>query len=178
MEHIHLIPDSEVEALRSILGRDVFLLYTRNVEVQEQVVIASDFSLDLGRGQYCVIESDWGDAPQQWIDYHMIHVSLRDWPKGIARVRGRDGRELLGYPSTVHLRTPAAALSRIQVLDYREASGDELVHYDQAIVFTRADGYRFALSAQQSIAGGLEFSDREPLIEDLLKDYNERLSLR
>jgi len=177
MEYIHLIPDAEVEALRSILGRSVYLLHTRSVDVCGQVVTARDFSLALGKGQYCVIESDWSDTPQG-IDYHMLQVSLRDWPKGVARVRDKDGRGQLGNPSTVHLRTPAARLSRIQVLEHREESGEELVHYDQALIFTRADGYRFSLSAQLSIAGGLELSDREQLIEDLLEEYDERLNLR
>ena len=180
MEHIHLISDTEVKDLRSVLGRSVPTLYTRSVEVREQIIVASDFSLELGERKYCVIESDWSDTPQEGIDYHMIQVFLRDWPKGIVRVRDQTSPDdMLGYPSSIDLRPSATEpeISRIQVLEHRESIGTESVHYDQAVIFTRSDGYRFALSAQDSIIGGLEFSAHEPLIEDLFKEYPERLCL-
>ena len=55
------------------------------------------------------------------------------------------------FPSAVALRTPAAAVTEVLVLDHRETSGEECVHYDHAIVFTRSDGYRFAFSAERSL---------------------------
>ena len=177
MEYIHLIPDGELALLRSLMGFPVCLLYTRSVEVYDWGVVACDFSLDLRTHRYLVIESDWGDTPQTGIDYHMIHLALQDWPKGVDRVRSDEGIEFLEQPSVVHLRIPASPLSSVKILAHRESRGSEVVHYDQALIFTRADGYRFSLAAHQSIAGGLEFTDDEGLIEHLLRDFPERRSV-
>ena len=188
MEYSHLLHDGDLNALRAVLGRRVVLLYARRVEVRQHAVISSDFSLDLGGpGHYCVVESDWDDTPGAYLAYHMIAVTLRDWPKGVARVRpgaseaatGQwwPGGDALGHPSVVHLRSPHGVVDNIKLLEHRASSGAESIHYDHALVFSCSDGYRFSLSAHKSIAGGLEFSDHEPVLRQLCEEHPERLSL-
>ena len=73
-----------------------------------------------------------------------------------------------GHHLTLHilLQTVAAGvvISRFQVLEHCEAAGAEAVHYDQALVFTRSDGYPFSLAVQDSAVGGLEFSAHLPIL--------------
>ena len=164
------------------------LLCARTVDVRQHVVMAPYFSLDLGGGgHYCVVDSDWNDTPQTYLDYHMIAVTLQDWPKGVARARpdageaatGRwwPGGDALGNPSVVHPEGQHGVVDHIKVLEHRAASDSETVHYDHALVFGFADGYRFSLSAHKSICGGLEFSEQESALQQLCDEYRERLNL-
>jgi len=177
MEYIQLLSEAELQLLRRVLGCRVPVLYTRAIEVQRRVVVATNFSMHLGENEYCVIESDWNDTPNEYLDYHSIHVELRDWPKRIARVRDDEGRIMLGEPSTIHLPIPTPAIVSVAVHESRQALGSERVHYDHALVFTCVDGYRFSLAAHQSIRGGLEFSDDSRSIEELARKYRVRISL-
>jgi len=56
MEYIQLLSEAELQSLRRVLGRRVPLLYTRTVDVQRRVVVATDFSIHLGENEYCVIK--------------------------------------------------------------------------------------------------------------------------
>lgn len=178
MEYIHLISDNELDCLRSLLGCSPYVLYTQVIQVYERLAVARDFSLALDRSRYYVIESDWSDTLLEALDYHMIHVSLQDWPKGIARVQDERGySDMLGCSSSIQLCSTTAAITSVQVLEHCQSRGSELIHYDQALIFSRESGDRFSLSAHLSIAGGLEFSDNEQVIEALLNKYPERLKV-
>jgi len=136
-----------------------------------------------------VVESDWDDTPLAYLDYHMIAVTLQDWPKGIARVHpdpsematGRwwpgGGEDSLGHPSVVHPESGHGAIDYIRILEHRAASSSDSAHYEHALVFSCADGYRFSLSAHKTIMGGLEFSEHEPAVQQLCDEYRERLCL-
>lgn len=182
MEYTHLISDSEVEILRSTLGRTVVFLHTQSLDVHSAdvcgtFVVAPSFALDFGDGPQCLIESDWGDTPREHVDFHDIHVSSWDSPDRNDGNADVPCRGILGSACTVHLRLPLAPVARIEVLDARHSMGDESVHYDHGVLFTRSDGYRFSLSAYESIAGGLEFSEQEAHAEYLLEKCSQRLSL-
>ena len=177
MELVHLLSEKEIGVLRSLLGKCCHTLYTRSLEVSGDFAIAQDYSLSLSEDGYCVIESDWADTPQDWIDYHMIEVSNRDWPKRIARSRSKDGRAALGFPSSIRLRPTVSPFVKILILDRREQGESDSVHYDHALVFVQESGYRFALSAHESIAGGLEFTDSIQEIDTLLSETSERICL-
>jgi hypothetical protein len=178
-DYIQLLSEAELQSLRKVLGRHVSALYTRSVDVFRHTIIASVFSLGLGgQHEYCVIESDWNDTPTEYLDYHEMHIDLRDWPKRVVRARDDRGMIMLGDPSTVHLPTPASPIVSVDVHECRKAAGAETVHYDHALVFGYADGYRFSLAAHQSIRGGLEFSDDSRTIAGLVKEYRVRVSVR
>jgi hypothetical protein len=177
-EYSHTLSTASLKALRTILGRSVYQIFTRNLEVSCDMVLASNYSISLHGGPYCVVENDWADMPRVAIDYYSLEASIRDWPKGVGRVRdGSKSPDALAHPSHVLLRTPAAAVTAISVLEHREAADDESVHYDQAIVFTRSDGYRFAFSAHSSILAFLEFTDKPERIDRLLSEFRERVRL-
>jgi hypothetical protein len=177
MEFAQLIADSGIDALRTVLGRDVFQLFTRAIEVRGHQITATDFSLSLGNKSFCVIENDWADTPKTALDYYFLKATICDWPKGVERSVGPTGTEALLQPSSITLRTPAAAVTSIVVLEHRESFEDESLRYDSVIVFSRADGYRFALFAERSIIGQLEFTDSEDAISRLMEDNSERLRL-
>jgi hypothetical protein len=191
LEYVHLLNGSALEALRAVLGCRVIQLLAPSVEVRQHVVISSGFSLDIrGSAPYCVVESDWDDTSNDYLDYHMMTATLSDWPKGVgcrrrssseAEIRERwPGGDALGRCSTVHpsWRWPQGVVECVTVMENRAASDKDSVHYDHALVFTCSGGYRFSLSAHRSIAGGLEFSDHEPTVRQLSEEYQERLSLR
>ena len=177
MEFVQLIADSGIDALRTVLGHDVFQIFTHALAIRGDQITAADFSLALGNKSFCVIENDWADTPKAALDYYFLKATICDWPKGVGRSVGPTGMEALLQPSSITLRTPAAAVTSIVILEHRESHQDESVHYDTGIVFSRADGYRFALFAEQSIIGQLEFTDREDVIARLLEDNSERLRL-
>src|SRR6185312_3414276 len=114
-------------------------------------ITAADFSLALGNKRFCLIENDWADTPKAALDYYFLRASICDWPKGVGRSIGPTGMEALVQPSSITLRTPAAAVTSIVILEYRESHEDESVRYDSGIVFSRTDGHRFALFAERSI---------------------------
>lgn len=177
MEYVHLISDSGLDALRSVIGQEVYMLYTRAITVDRDHVTAPDFSLGLGQSSFCVIENDWADTPQTALDYYFLDATIRDWPKGVGRAKERNWMDALAHPSVVVLKTPAAAVVSVVVLEHRDSFDEESVHYDHGLVFTRSDGYRFALSAEHSIMGQLEFTDDAAEIDQLLAEYSERVRL-
>lgn len=177
MEFTHLIADSGIDALRRVLGCDVLQLFTRAIAIHGPRVTAEDFSLALGNKKFCLIENDWADTPEAALDYYFLSATICDWPKGIGRSLNPSGIEALLQPSSITLRPPAAPVTSIVILEHGESHGSESVRYDNGIVFSRADGYRFALFAEPSIVGQLEFSDNEDVITRLLEENGQRLRL-
>lgn len=177
-EYVHLIPDAGIESLRLILGHPVYALLARSLNVYNKVVESLDFSIPFDKDKYCVIEGECDHTIEQEIVYGMIYVSVLDWPKYIARIRdNRMRRDMFGHHSTIHLDKSDAEVVSISILENRESIGSESVHYDHALVFAKANGYRFSIAFNQS-ATTTEFSDNKHLIESLLKGYKERLKLK
>ncbi|MEM9383418.1 MAG: hypothetical protein AAGA68_00025 [Pseudomonadota bacterium] len=176
METIELLGRPDLDALRCLLGRPLLQMFTRSIDLYRHVAVARNFSIPLEGGKFCVIESDWNDTVENAIDYHILEVRVCDTPKGFSLVTGRDGALLLGSPSSINLLT-GSRVTKIEVLEHRDEFKGEKVHFDLAIVFSTADRYRFALSAQQSIAGGLEFFDQESLVGELLERHSVRVTL-
>ena len=138
-----LIPESGIDVLQSLVGRTVGTLHAPQLFVEGAFVTTSNFSLALGRREYCVLENGWRDLPGPVaLDEYLLNARLADWPAGIGGERVDDGSDMLGFHSTVTLRRSPAALTSVHVLDGRKSFPEGTVHFDHAVVFTRADYYR------------------------------------
>jgi hypothetical protein len=61
----------------------------------------------------------------------------------------------------------------------RDASGEgEQVCYDAALIFEYQDGTRFVLSANDSIAGGLQYSNSIADLTEIANECPERVAVR
>lgn len=96
MEHVQLLGDSALNALKCLVGKPLHQLFTRSVDVYQQFVVAPNFTIPLGESRFCVIESDRADTVVHAVDYHMIEVAILDKPKGFSLVAGRDAGHSLG----------------------------------------------------------------------------------
>jgi hypothetical protein len=132
--------------------------------------------MHIGGGQFLVIESDWADTRKEALDYHTMHVSIGDHPRDIPKVFDKTtGRKMIGSPvSTVEIGTPRAEIISITLLERQKVGREEAVRYDSGLVFTLADGRRFALGVRESIAGGLECSTDSACIDELLAEDKAR----
>lgn len=171
MDYINLLSDLEVDCLRRVLGCKSLHLFTPTVMVFEHSVLAPHFSISLNPG-FCVVESDWCDTPQDWIDYHVMHISLADHPKGVPKVKTAIGTDIMGQPvSSVHRGSYPFDIIKIEVLEYQEHRMNEFVQYDHSILMTFADGSQYIFSAPQSmvpLVGGLEFTGDAAAIEQII----------
>lgn len=182
MDFIHLLSETEVDYLRSILGCKTLSLYTTTVDVSTLSVLAPHFSIEIGSHDFCVVESDWRDTPEEAIDYHMMHVSISDFPKYVPKVK-IVGTETyaLGQPvSHVELTNSSSQVVRIEVLEFQQQGRKESVHYDHSILCTFADATQFVFSPPQTmvpLVGGLESTGKTLMIERFTEGLTVRRTL-
>ena len=171
---IRQLNSNELQMLRSVLGRSVPKVYAPNLAVCRLWYAAPHFSLPLG-GEFLVVESDWADTRKEAIDYHTMRVSIADHPRDIPKVFDKAGRKMIGSPvSTVEIGEPKSEIVSVTVLERQKTGREEAVKYDSGLVFTLADGRRFALGTRESIAGGLECSTDSACIDELLAEDGVR----
>jgi hypothetical protein len=105
-----------------------------------------------------------------------MHVSTADHPRDIPKSFDKTtGRKMIGMPaSTVDIGPPKSEIISVTLLERQKTGREDAVRYDSGLVFTLADGRRFALGARESIAGGLECSTDSACIDELLAEDKVR----
>lgn len=139
--------------------------------MDQGTAVAASFSLELSRNRYVVVESEWGDTPEGGIDFHVMSAAVCPTPKNVTVGPGYGGYVTLQRPlSIVRLEHGLGLLSRISVYTRDESSEEEEVRYDVGLLFEYDDGRRFALTANESIAGGLRYTNKEEHLAALCAD--------
>lgn len=177
-EFIRVLDDAALEALQMLLGTPANQLFTAGLDMERGRAVAPSFSLGLPDRRFVIIESDWCETPQDGIDYHIMKVSVAETPKDVRVGPDENGYRVIQRPhSTVRLHPEGAALVKISVHTRDEATECERVRYDAVMIFEYEGGWRFALSTNESIAGGLRYTDSSDDLKEMQMECPERVAV-
>ena len=177
-ETIQRIDHDSEKALESLVGCEVQELLSKsaNIEVGQSVLQVVSVSIQLSKKRFLVIESDWEDTAQEYLDYHCLSVRTAGSPKDI-KYNPKPQKGGANYQfDHVHLALGASApVAKIELLESREVGVAESVTYDAGLVITRSDGLRFAIVREESILGALHIAHVPQDIERLVHGLHVRL---
>ncbi|TZF85247.1 hypothetical protein [Cognatilysobacter lacus] len=151
--------DQEAErAVASLVGQRIQALLSESasIEAGNSLVEVLSVSIQLGKKRFFVLESDWGDTPKEWLDYHCLTARIAAQPRGI-KYNPKPPKNG-GHYRFDHLSLnlgAEAAVATVEVLESVTVGESESAIYDAGLVITRVDGLRVAVVRADSILGAL-----------------------
>ena len=167
------LSESSVTALRSLLGRSIFTIFTPNLDAAGAHLAAWKLSMLLEKDSFVTFECEWTETPTFLMDSWQIFVTVSSSPLGIAS----DNTGALLAPCTISMYG-ATPIRQISVYRFADRHENEAVQYDGTIVFACEGGRRFAIGCMLNgpgIATYLHFSENEEVIRMMLSESTERL---
>ncbi|KAA6431909.1 hypothetical protein ACD591_09940 [Rufibacter glacialis] len=147
------LTDEELELIPSLLGEQVYMIYSPGLHVDANLnmIEANSLSLSSKMGFFNFYTS-WIDSDE--FDYYEMTLSRTDDPFGITR--NQEG--LLMATSWISI-TPASAIRKIELFEdsdefeYADPESElASVRYDSAFLFTQKDGNEFLIGVSETIA--------------------------
>jgi len=174
-------------ALRELVGRAIHTVYSPCLQVHQRHLTSPSLSIPISDEtadgwvhRYVVVTCEWFETPEASIDYWQMLVNVGAKPNDIEKSPSLG----LIAPCTVHMYGHNSPIQKIDIYAYfwpaTEPSNGEIVTYDRAIRFERADGAAFCISCQldgPGIATEVHFSDDEETISSLLNGSKVRMSI-
>ncbi len=157
------LSEQSVAALHTLIGVPVHQIFSPGVDVWDSYVSSPHYSIPVGNQGWVVIENIWHETPAEYLNYFQLKTRHSKAPKGISTGKVKYIGEGLKYPlSSVHMAS-LSPIVRIGVHEYTFSNRryEDSVAYGRGIVFHRADGSKFAIWAQDSIAELMEFRSIE-----------------
>lgn len=157
------LSQSSVSALRSILGKNVWLACSSSLEMStiDNILVAPEIVLPVAENGFLVMANDgFYDSPIAHVSYYSIGIAWSRNPSNLEiSYNGRAasfgaGVSHIAFP---HLdRNPRLRITRIEI--YEAVVNDanlhdehETVRYDKAICLYREDGMRICFRLEDSI---------------------------
>ena len=165
--------DQSVAALRTLVGIPVSQIFSPGVDVWDSYVSSPHYSIPVENQGWVVIENIWRETPAEYLNYFQLKARHSKTPKGISTGKAKYIGEVLKYPiSSVHIASLSPVV-RIGVHEYTFSNRryEDSVAYDRGIVFHRADGSKFAIWAQDSIAELMELSKHRGRVNAFMKKH-------
>ncbi len=139
-----------------------------HVQAGSAVLEVLSVSIQIETKRFIVIESDWGDTPVEWLDFHSLSVRISGTPKDIHYnpKPPKDG----GNYRFDHLSLSLGAEAPIVTIEVLEASviGEkESVAYDAGLLITRQDGLKLAIVRAESILGSMQIAHTPADVQEL-----------
>ncbi|WP_374539251.1 hypothetical protein [Chitinimonas taiwanensis] len=164
-------------ALRMLASSEIQTLLSESCEIRigESILEVMSISIPIGGGKFIVIESNWADTPNDWLDYHLLSVRVANAPRSIyySDKPPKNGANYRLDHLSVHLGE-VARVSSIQILEASDQSVSDSVVYDAGLLVTRVDGLRFAIVRTDSIIGALNIAHRPQDIEQITRGLAAR----
>ncbi len=172
-EFIRHIDNKGINILKSLLGENVYTIYSPDFEIsidRPNCIAASSFSISIAKSGYVIIDGDWGDTTEEGIDFHFFEISKSKRPLNI-KVKDK----ALFSPCIFHFALES--INAIKVFSLEIKGHAEAVKYDSAILLESVDGFQLCFSHQSSIIGMKELLYAKDEIEDKLREMTLRLAL-
>ena len=177
-EAIQRIDRESEKALASLAGCKIQTLLSESADVAagQSLIEVMSVSIQLAKKRFLVIESDWGDTPKEWLDYHCLSARIAGAPRGI-RYNPKPPKNGAHYANDhLSLRLGAeASVATVEVLEAHAAGERESVTYDAGILITRTDGLKVAVIRADSILGALLIVHAPSEIKQATADLKVRL---
>ena len=154
--------DEESEKALALLARckiQTLMSESSDVQVGSSILEVVSVSIQLDKKRFVVIESDWDDTSEEWLDFHCLSVRISGTPKNI-RYNPKPPKNGGNYRFdhlSLHLGAEAP-VATIEVLEASETGEKESVVYDAGLLITRQDGLRLAIVRAESILGSLQIA--------------------
>jgi len=167
--------DNESElAIKELAKASIQFIYSPSADVYfgSSIITVQNISIQIGRKKFVIIENDWDDTPEEWLDYYFLRARISDRPKDVTV---KDSGYGLGLSYTMdHLSFNLNNLKRvssISILEYNYVGEKEEIRYDAGLAISLEDGSRISIVREESITGFLQIAlipqDNNKLIEDL-----------
>lgn len=166
---VERLSEPSAAALRSILGKKVWLIYSSALEVSalDNVLVAHEIFLPVEEDGFLVMANDgFYDSPIAHVSYYSIGIARSTKPAGLNMTYNSHGVASIGsgvsqvaFPHPV--REPKLCITKVEVYEtvVREEtlSGQrETVRYDKAICLYREDGMKILFRLEDSIRASFQ----------------------
>jgi hypothetical protein len=173
------IADEGIAALRGMLGLAPQELFSPSLTVDDDFIYSLSFSIPKEGKGWLIIENSWLETPKDYIDYYQIGVSASSIPKDVSVGSAEHIGEVLKLPVSSISLGLASPIKRITI--HQEVSSNsecvESAVYDRAIIFYRADGLIFSISAHDSIADLLDFTKTRDKVQEFIDNCECRMKI-
>ncbi|WP_242102014.1 hypothetical protein [Lysobacter sp. M2-1] len=168
------------DALNVLLGSKIQSLFSPDCDVDagSALITVPSVSIPIGLERFVVLDNDWADTPEEWINYFFLSARIANTPKDIFYNPnpGPGGTNYKSDHLSLHLG-PTASVETIDVLCAAETGSEESVSYDAGLLIARRDGLRVAIVRQQSIAAFLQFAHTEQDIAQVTAGLDVRCTV-
>jgi hypothetical protein len=173
------ITDEGVAALRGMLGLAPQELFSPSLTVDDDFIYSPSFSVPKEGKGWLIIENSWLETPKDYIDYYQIGVSASSKPKDISVGSAEHIGEVLNPPVSSISLGLASPIKRITIHQEVASHSDsvESAVYDRAIIFHRADGLMFSISADDTIADLLGFTKMRDKVQEFIDNCECRMNI-
>ncbi len=153
-----------------------------SLEQSHSSIQFSSCLLLLDDAQMLKISNDWGETPNDWLDYYFLKVELLPQAerKSVEMV---DGQLVFPeWPYEQHRNSFCTGAEQkvveVQVLEYTESGEQESVQYDAGLLVKLGNGAEIAIVRELSISGALNMAYEKEGIKSLMADLSPRLIFR
>lgn len=156
----HLDNESD-KALALLVGCRLQTLMSESSDIQvgSTLIEVLSVSMQLDKRCFIVIESDWDETPQEWMNFHRLSVRISESPKNIRYDTAPSGTGGNYYFDHFSLHFGAESpVATIEVLEATVEGERESVTYDAGLLITRQDGMKAAIVRVDSILGSLQIA--------------------
>ena len=179
-DYVQQLSAESLEALSALLDSRIqtVLSHDCDIDVGSSIITVGSLSIPIGKARFVIIENDWADTPENWIDYFFLSARTATEPLNIYYEPdpGPGGSNYKADHLSLHLGAQAQ-VTRIDVLSATEVGSEETVNYDAGLLITREDGTRLAIVRHESIAGFLDIAHTAGDITQLTTGLEVRMSL-
>ena len=179
MSKQEFLSEDSVSALRQLLGKTIHTLFAPNLDAAGGHLAAWTLSMQLSKGSFMNFSCEWSETPHFLNDSWQITVAEGHDP---LKIQINDTGSLMA-PCTISMYE-AKPIKRIDIFAHTNSADDEgpeeIVNYDQAILFTRDGDTGFCIGCMLNgpgIATHLHFSEDSEVIRTMVDGASIRLTL-
>jgi hypothetical protein len=173
------LSSNSISALRTLLGKSIHTLWAPNLDAAGAHLASWTLSMLLGQGSFMNFSCEWHETPKFLNDSWLITVREDSGPLNITR----DDTGSFHGVCTINMYF-AMPIKRIDIFAYTNSGDDqgseEVVNYDQAILFTCEGERAFCIGCMLNgpgIATYLHFSEDQTVIQTIVEHSTIRLTL-
>ena len=165
--------------LKSAIGKQIQVLWSPGftLDLDHPNIVTNSLSIGLDSKEYLIIDNDWYDTPNNYLDIYTMEVSLSDEPAGIEVTKKESGGNIIHYPVSSLCLGKSSSIATIKVFEIIEELEEESVEFDAGILFIREDNLQFFVTPERTISGALEIISNITEIESNIESMRERVKL-